>query len=70
MKEIDQLKQALQSLYAVARAASVPAEAHENTKVNAQAILEYLEKQPDSGVGALDGNSEVAEPELAEAGGQ
>lgn len=64
---IDQLKQSLQSLYAITRQAAIPADAHEQARQSAQTLLEYLEKQPESSAGVLEDNEEVVD---ADAGGQ
>ena len=57
MEKLNEIKQAVQTLYQVARQASVSAEVHERTLAEAQKVMAYLEQQTD--------NSDSVTPEIA-----
>ena len=57
MEKINEIKQAVQNLYQVARQAGVSAEVHERSLQEAQKVMTYLEQQTD--------NSDSETPEIA-----
>ena len=57
MVKLNEIKQAVQALYQVARQAGVSAEAHERSLQEAQKVMTYLEQQTD--------NSDSETPEIA-----
>ena len=77
MEKLKEIKQAVQTLYQVARQASVSAEVHERTLSEAQKVMAYLEQQPDNSDSEApeiimpdnaDNNSRAKKPETAKAG--
>ena len=57
MEKINEIKQAVQSLYQIARQAGVSAEIHDRTLQEAQKVMTYLDQQTD--------NSDSVKPEIA-----
>jgi len=57
MEKLNEVKQAVQTLYQIARQAPVSAEVHDRTLAEAQKVMTYLEQQTD--------NSDSVRPEIA-----
>jgi len=77
MEKLNEIKQAVQTLYQVARQASVSAEVHERTLEEAKKVMTYLDQQPDNSDSVTpeiampetaDNNNRAHKPETAKAG--
>jgi len=76
MEKLNEIKQAVQTLYEVTRQAGVNAQVHQQCLSEAQKVMAYLEQQPDDSNSDTpeiimpdnaDNNNRVAKPETAKA---
>ena len=77
MEKLNEIKQAVQTLYEVTRQAGVNAQVHQQCLTEAQKVMTYLEQQPDNSDSGppeiampdnADNNNRVEKPETAKAG--